>query len=255
MNHYESIRLPPEFALADSSASKVLPRVPTAHLLQDTPNSLELTTHLIPTFLSPLIPHIPSTSSIVPKNKHDLIPREPLPGRDYRPSELRKHSLTTKRIHTWTSPWAIARQQHLSKSLLQAVIDDAHNAMQKSLAPNTLSSYAAGPLRFNQYCDSMDIPEEERMPAHPMLIAGFVGHNMGKVSGSCIKNWLSGLRAWFEYSGARWPSDSPEIKMARKAAKKEGTAHKCPTRHPITLAHLLALFRALNSSNPFHSAI
>ncbi|KAJ3807301.1 hypothetical protein F5876DRAFT_79837 [Lentinula aff. lateritia] len=186
---------------------------------------------------------------------HTPNPRQPLPGREYRPSDLRKHSLATKRLHTWTSPWAIEHRQRLSESLPLSVIDDAHNAMQKSLAPNTLASYAAGPLRFNQYCDSREIPEEDRMPAHPMLIAGFVGHNMGKVSGSCIKNWLSGLRAWFEYSGAQWPSDSPEIKMARKAAKKEGTAHKRPIRHPITLAHLLALYRALDTSNSFHCAI
>ena len=62
-----------------------------------------------------------------------------------------------------------------------------------ALADNTLSSYGAGILRFNQFCDKYNIPESKRMPADERLITGFIGSALGEVSGSCIKNWLSGL--------------------------------------------------------------
>ncbi|KAJ3756352.1 hypothetical protein EV360DRAFT_48092, partial [Lentinula raphanica] len=161
----------------------------------------------------------------------------------------------SQRIYTWTSPWAIKHREALADLLPSAVLDDADSVMKKSFAPNTLTSYAAGPLRFTQYCDLRNIPEDQRMPASEILIAGFVGYHCGKVSGSCIKNWLSGLKAWFEFHGAAWPGDTPEIKMARYAAKKEGTAHKRASRHPISTNHLHTLHRALDFRIPFHCAI
>ncbi|KAE9395629.1 DNA breaking-rejoining enzyme, partial [Gymnopus androsaceus JB14] len=137
----------------------------------------------------------------------------------------------------------------------EEVIKAGNAVMLAGLAPSTMTTYAAGLLRWSQYCDLMKIPEVDRMPASDVLIIGFMGFHMGKVSGGTVKNWLAGLRAWHELKGATWPADSRRIRFARRGANVEGAAHKRRPRHPITVAHLFALRRALNFNTPFHCAI
>ena len=43
-----------------------------------------------------------------------------------------------------------------------------------SVVRRTREGWGAGLLCFNQYCDSINIPEEERMPAPEILLAMFV---------------------------------------------------------------------------------
>ncbi|KAE9401680.1 hypothetical protein BT96DRAFT_991847 [Gymnopus androsaceus JB14] len=93
------------------------------------------------------------------------------------------------------------------------------------------------------------------MPASDVLIIGFMGFHMGKVSGGMVKNWLAGLRTWHELKGATWPADSCRIHFTCRGANVEGTAHKRCPRHPITVAHLFALRCTLNFNIPFHCAI
>ncbi|KAJ3831531.1 hypothetical protein F5878DRAFT_549431, partial [Lentinula raphanica] len=131
----------------------------------------------------------------------------------------------------------------------------SQRAVSAGLADSTKTSYGAGILRFNQFCDLMGVAETLRMPADKTLIIGFVGHHMGSKSGSCIKSWLSAIQAWHALAGAPWPTDSKLLKLARKGARIAGTHLKRPQRNPITLAHLLALYSAIDLSNSFHSAV
>lgn len=136
----------------------------------------------------------------------------------------------------------------------QSVID-LGNTMLAGLAPLTMTTYAAGLLRWSQYCDLRKIPEMDRMPVSDILIIGFMGHHMGKVLSGTVKNWLAGLHAWHKLKRATWPADSCRICFAHWGANMEGVAHKWHPQHPITLAHLLALRQALNFFDSFHSAL
>ncbi|THU92467.1 hypothetical protein K435DRAFT_603684, partial [Dendrothele bispora CBS 962.96] len=119
----------------------------------------------------------------------------------------------------------------------------------------TKETYAAGLLRFHQYCDHFRISEDLRMPADKTLVAGFIGFYMGKVSGSTVNNWLSGLKLWHDLKGAPWCSDEHWIQMARRSAHKEGAHLKRPLRSPVTYRHLLILRRYLDFSILFHCAV
>ncbi|KAJ3754037.1 hypothetical protein EV360DRAFT_1767, partial [Lentinula raphanica] len=159
------------------------------------------------------------------------------------------------RIHAWSTPYSIQqRSANIGKYSLN-LIESGQKAVSAGLADSTKSSYGAGILRFNQFCDLMGVAENLRMPADETLLIGFVGHYMGSKSGSCIKSWLSAIQAWHVLAGAPWPIDSKLLKLARKGARTAGTHLKRPQRNPITLAHLLALHSVIDPSNSFHSAV
>lgn len=124
-----------------------------------------------------------------------------------------------------------------------------------ALATSTRSTYAAGILRFNQFCDRWQIPESARMPASYALLCAFIGNYKGANSGRTIRSWLSGVRAWHLINHATWYGDDKWVQMARISANKEGSRHKRPLRAPVSIEHLLALQRAINATNRFHAAI
>lgn len=204
----------------------------------------------------PLVPPAPLTVSRIPDRLPALpATRKPKPDAVIQPNALRPNVRAKDRLHAWNTPFSINKRTSNSSTYPAEVIELGDKAIFAGLADSTRQSYGAGPLRWNQFCDRMSIPESLRMPADETLIIGFIGFYMGDRSGACIKNWLSGLRAWHELAGAPWPADSRLIRFARAGARTAGAHRKRPQRNPITLAHMLALYVALDSSIPFHCAI
>lgn len=125
----------------------------------------------------------------------------------------------------------------------------------QGLASSTLSVYGAGPLRFTQFCDSLDVPEADRMPASSFLLVTFISHYAGSFSGSTLNLWLSGLRSWHILHQAPWFGDDDLVKLARTAAHRLGTSHKRPPRPPVSIHHLQHLRSQLDLSVSFDAAI
>lgn len=159
------------------------------------------------------------------------------------------------RLCSWTSPFALQKREHLKSNLPGPLVDAAFRVVSDSLAPSTKSTYAAGILRFHQFCDSWAISEEARMPASPTLLAAFVGQCSGSYAGNTIRSWLAGIRAWHIAHQASWFGDHDWVKKGRITAFKEGTAFKAPLRAPVSLDHLHALHRRINLHDPLHAAI
>ena len=124
-----------------------------------------------------------------------------------------------------------------------------------AFAPSSHSTYGAGILQFNQFCDRWSILELDRMPASYALLCAFIAEHKATVSGRTIKSWLSGIRAFHLVNQAEWLGDNAWVKMARISANKEGSHHKRPLRAPVSIEHLLTLSRAIDPSNPFHTAV
>jgi hypothetical protein len=141
----------------------------------------------------------------------------------------------------WSSEWAKAQKVHLSARYGNKVAGVRAAITTATLDRDTRSSYRASLLRFSQFCNAEGIPEADRVPAIPELIAAFVAASAGAVLGSCIHSWLAGLRAWHHAMGATWCGDNPLIALSRAAAQKEGRAFSRPPRPPVTAEHLAAL--------------
>lgn len=206
----------------------------------------------LPSIKSPL----PSSSSFLPRtsSSHTLVPRCPQAGRSIAPNPLRPFVAAADRLSMWESPYSLAFKRDLYSSLPTHIADAALHTVNAAYAPNTMSSYAAGLLRFTQFCDEINIPEADRMPASFMLLVGFISFHAGAVSGSTIKGWMSGLKAWHDINHAPWNGLDRWVELARTSSKKSGAHHKRPQRPPVTLAHLRCLRESLDISTPAHAA-
>lgn len=212
------------------------------------------------------IPNLPtsSTSSASTQNRipNTITPstsssfaRKPQKGREINNNSFRPHVKADERLQKWTTPYSLEQRSYNLSKFPKAIIDAGDDIVATAFAPGSKTTYAAGLLRFNQFCDKFNIDERDRMPVHEILLIGFIGHNRGQQSGKTMKNWLSGLKAWHDLNGAKWPTESRLVRLARRGANIEGAHRKRAPRHPITLEHLRVLHKALDFSLPFHCAI
>ncbi|KIY49109.1 hypothetical protein FISHEDRAFT_42092 [Fistulina hepatica ATCC 64428] len=179
--------------------------------------------------------------------------RRPRSGSTIRDSPFRPRVLASDRIRLWSTPFSHDRSN--TSSLPRPLFDNARMLIFESFAPATRSTYAAGPLRFTQFCDQWQIPERDRMPASPTLLTAFVAEFAGSVSGRAINNWLSGIRAWHTLSDAPWPADHEWLHLSRKSAALSGRHLRRPRRAPVSLLHLRVLRQSLDTTTPLDACI
>jgi len=184
-----------------------------------------------------------------------IIARTPQAGRGITHNAFRPRVAAADRLFGWDTPYGIRHKAQLTKSLPPPLVEATLMSIRGALAPNSKSTYAAGILRWNQFCDKYNISEEDRMPASYALLCAFIAEHKGRQSGKTIKGWLSGLRSFHLVNHAPWSGDDEWVQFARTSANKEGTEHKRPLRAPVSIEHLSCLRRALNLSNPFHAAV
>ena len=201
--------------------------------------------------------HVPpisyTTTSLLPPRR----PRKPRPDRILASSPFRPRVMAVDRLFSWRTPYSILHDKSLMAELPPALAELAKTSITGAHAISTRSTYAAGILRSNQFCDKWQISEGARMPASYALLCAFIGNYKGAYSGRTIRSWLSGIRAWHLANHAAWYGDDKWVQMARISANKEGSQHKRPLRAPVSIEHLLALQRAttLAATNHFHAAV
>lgn len=198
------------------------------------------------------LPNLPTTttSSLTIRK-----PRKPRPDRVLASSSFRPRVMAADRLFSWRTPYGFSHDASLLAELPPALVESAKMSITGALATSSKSTYGAGLLRFNQFCDRWQISESARMPASYALLCAFIGNHKGLTSGKTIKSWLSGIRAWHLANHAPWFGDDKWVQMARISANKEGARYKQPLRAPVSIEHLLALRRAISLSNFFHAAV
>lgn len=62
---------------------------------------------------------------------------------------------------------------------------------------NTIhSTYSVGLLKFTQFCNKNNVPEDVQMPVSEVLLAAFCSAHAGSVSDSTVNNRLAELHFW-----------------------------------------------------------
>ena len=113
------------------------------------------------------------------------------------PSSYRPYVLARERITSWSTPYSNSCFTELIKTFPKSVIDSWRFVMQSSVTEETLQNYGAGLLRFTQFCNRHNIPEQSRMPASETLLSIFVAvMGAGKRSASSMESWFSGPAFW-----------------------------------------------------------
>ncbi|KAJ3981028.1 hypothetical protein F5890DRAFT_1418456 [Lentinula detonsa] len=182
-------------------------------------------------------------------------PRRPKPGNEIVNNPFRPNVHSVDRLHAWTTPYSQEKRLKDSKHLHPAIYHSAELLWSKGIVDVSKSNYAAGLLRFSQFCDRMGVSEKDRMPASEVLISGFMGSHSGNCSGPTMRAWLSGLRQWHILHGAPWHGDTPRVSLGRRTANIEGAHRRRPQRLPVTTKHLHILHAALDFTLPFHCSI
>jgi hypothetical protein len=93
------------------------------------------------------------------------------------------------------------------------------------------------------------------MPASRQLLALFVSKARGTCTGSCICNWLCGLRLWHIYNDVPWFGDDKRLALLKKLSVKAGLSFSQPACSPVTPAHLCAFLAALDPETPYGAAM
>ncbi|THV06979.1 hypothetical protein K435DRAFT_644252 [Dendrothele bispora CBS 962.96] len=123
-------------------------------------------------------------------------------------------------------------------------------------ADSTLQSYATGLLIFHVFCDQRKLPEVQRAPASSNLISLWLANIAGTYSGSAIKNFLYGVRAWHIIHGISWEMNDAEIDTILKAAfRLTPDSSKRKKRMPYTVTFMEMLLEDLKLDNPFDAAV
>lgn len=189
----------------------------------------------------------------LPRTSSQRKPRKPNASNTILPSTYRPHVLAEDRLGSWTTPFGVRFHASSSSSISTPASVKLHEVMLLSLEPGTRKNYGAGLLRFTQFCDCQNVPEDARMPASDHLLASFVAQWHGVVSRSTVDTWVAGLTFWHSLNGAPWLGG----KMLRAVCKAvlKGAPPGRDKRPPVTLEHLYALRERLDLSNSFDAAV
>ncbi|KAF5386129.1 hypothetical protein D9615_002403 [Tricholomella constricta] len=173
----------------------------------------------------------------------------------YTPSPYRPVVPADQRLLLWTTPHSLEAQNALNSQIPVENQSQVYHLLLESLSESTRQSYGAGLLRFTQFCDRLRISENLRMPASDALLSAFIADASSSCSGACVRNWLSGLRAWHIIHRAEWHGRDPWVISLQKSADKFGIPFKRPPRNPIMARHLLCLCNNLDLTSPFGAAV
>ena len=99
--------------------------------------------------------------------------------------------MAVDRLFSWHTPYGLSHDTSLLTELPPVLVKSAKMLITGAFATSSKSTYVAGLLHFNQFCDKWQISEHACMPASYALLCAFIGNHKGTVSGRTIKSWLS----------------------------------------------------------------
>ncbi|KZT10995.1 uncharacterized protein LAESUDRAFT_643395, partial [Laetiporus sulphureus 93-53] len=181
--------------------------------------------------------------------------QKPKPGCSIALSPLRPDVPAAQRLVLWCTPYNIKQQSRFASSLSSKHLFTLFSCLLSSVERKMRSNYGAGLLRFNQFCDSLHIPESTRMPVSDYLLAALLAEWQSRTVRYTVDTWLADLHFWHTIHGAPWLGGDM-VKTACKAISKAVPAisHR-PKRPPVTLEHMHALRNGLDLSNTFDVAV
>jgi hypothetical protein len=181
--------------------------------------------------------------------------RKPKVENKYSLSSFRPHVLASDRLRCWKSPHAISFHKSVSAQIPLSAASILTEVMLASLEEKTRSNYGAGLLRFTHFCDTHNISEVDRCPASEVLISAFIASYAGLRSSDCINGWLSGIKWWHTFQGAKWFGGDMLTTVKKGVAKIVPDSSRRVKREPVTLERMHCLLNGLDLSNAKDAAV
>ncbi|KAF8589070.1 hypothetical protein K439DRAFT_1645245 [Ramaria rubella] len=166
-------------------------------------------------------------------------------GNNISPSFFHLHVLSTECITEWTSPFAIEHCQLLEHHFPPSHVQCMQGVICSSVIKKNRGNWGTGILCFNQYCDSIGVPEEGHMPAPEFLLCLFVAnYGASSVTNDCIN---INDTPWFGNKAL-----SLTVKGTSRLVPEECHRPSCP---PVSIKHIKCLHSHLDLSNTFDASV
>ncbi|KAF5317641.1 hypothetical protein D9611_002313 [Ephemerocybe angulata] len=169
-------------------------------------------------------------------------------------SPLRPHCLSEERLLLWRPFRSVPQDDGSAAEQVRRI----HGVLSHAWAPSTQSTYGAGLLAFHLFCDRKEppVPESLRGPASEALLLEFISVCAGSYSGSTLKNYYFGIKAWHTLHGLAWSADETRMSAALTAgARLAPPKSKKPKRAPYTPAIISTIRQHLNLSTSLDAAV
>ncbi|KAF8172748.1 hypothetical protein BJ912DRAFT_837913, partial [Pholiota molesta] len=172
------------------------------------------------------------------------------------PSSLRPHCTASDRLRLWIPTNAAHAQNDTAPEIPQDDVERVINILAEGYAEGTKESYGSGLLAWHVWCDSKQIPEDQRAPATQLLLSAFISAMAGAFSGKTIRNYVYGIRAWHVVHRLNWCPSDDELDLMLKAADRLTPAtSKRKKRLPYTIQFILNLHAQMKADDPFDIAV
>jgi len=127
------------------------------------------------------------------------------------------------------TPYGLEYLNKLSTHLPPKVVVRERLVLVKAIKPKTLSNYGVGLMRFTQFCDAFNVPEDLHMPTPEWLLSIFITtRGTGSVSGGTLRTWLLGLQLLHIVNGVPWHGTS----HLKREIQGSSSAVPASTSHP-----------------------
>ena len=193
----------------------------------------------------------PTTRTTGAANEQDIpwLKPSPLRSMDHKASD---------RIRLWI-PEGLRRSlddKGQPTNLEEQDLERIRKVIGESYAPQTRSTYGTSLFIFHLFCNNKDIREEHRAPVEQTVLASFISTLVGTYSGSTIRNYVYGIRAWHIIHGIKWDINNNEIEMLLRAGHKLSPKEaRREMKQPWTLDYLTEICRSLKQNKPKDTAV
>ena len=140
--------------------------------------------------------------------------------------------------------------------MLDSDLERILDVINVSWATGTRDAYGAGLLVYHVFCDSCNVPEEERGPASPILVIAFISSCAGSYAGGTLASYVFTIRAWHILHRLSWSMDNLQVKAALTGATiLAPPASRCPKQAPVTVGLMECICSKLDLSDPLDAAV
>ena len=198
-------------------------------------------------YITPLHSRISSASAThrYPANLNPLPStlRPPCPARE----RLMSWKPATRRIFRDTTGRTI--------DLPDEFVERVQQVLLHGYAESTLETYASGLLSYHVFCDSRNIPEDQRAPCSSDLVSSWIATLAGNYAGTSIKNYVHGVRAWHIIHGVNWKIDKASFDTMISGAERLQPKHSHKKkRQPFTMDYITKILGDFDQTDPLDTA-
>ncbi|KAF6744752.1 hypothetical protein DFP72DRAFT_974732, partial [Ephemerocybe angulata] len=154
--------------------------------------------------------------------------------------------------------WIPFRQGLDGSHITRTSADRVYDVLEQTWNSTTLSTYGSGLGTFHAWCNKQvpPVPDSRCCAVNTPLILDFIACCAGMYSGSTVKNYVYGVKAWHTCHALSWKVDEVHLSSALSAVERLAPpTSKKPKRPPATPEWLESIRSKMDPDSHFDAAV